>query len=277
MQLNEKADIVEAMAGACGYIDAIESGRIYGWAWNPGNPDMRLRIDIYRGGQLIGSEDADRFRADLLRLGVGDGKHSFVLTLPPELRSVAADEFSAYFHGTDLPLLRGPRVAPQPGEPVPETPSAETPSQPPADPRITSLLLRTDKVEASMSRLIALADVLYRRINVVDQTVNGITLGLASEGPRTDTAQPDFQALSARLENAAQAISDVELFLMRFDVRLKDAADAGDLKRLEARLAAKPGRLLAFAAGFVGSFLALPLALHWGELLALISHALNRS
>jgi hypothetical protein len=60
-----------------GYIDAIEPDRIYGWAWNSGDPSERLMVEIRQGEQLIVRVEANQPRPDLVSNGIGDGCYAF--------------------------------------------------------------------------------------------------------------------------------------------------------------------------------------------------------
>jgi hypothetical protein len=65
-----------------GYIDAIEPDRIYGWAWNSGDPSERLAVEIRQGEQLIVRLEANQLRPDLVSNGIGDGHYAFVANVP---------------------------------------------------------------------------------------------------------------------------------------------------------------------------------------------------
>ena len=45
-----------------GHVDAIEAGRIYGWALDPAAPGQPLRVTIFHGEDELGTVEADRFR-----------------------------------------------------------------------------------------------------------------------------------------------------------------------------------------------------------------------
>ncbi|HVY19759.1 MAG TPA: hypothetical protein VHA70_06715 [Bauldia sp.] len=64
-----------------GRIDAIEGGRVYGWAWHPGAPRQRLSVRILDGDEQVAMVIADKPRIDLRRNGVGDGGHAFDIEL----------------------------------------------------------------------------------------------------------------------------------------------------------------------------------------------------
>lgn len=78
-----------------GYIDRIEGTRVSGWAWNRVRPELSLEIEIRIDGRLATIVTADRFRKDLVKGGIGDGKHSFEAVLdepvaPEDRHRVAA-------------------------------------------------------------------------------------------------------------------------------------------------------------------------------------------
>lgn len=75
-----------------GRVDAIQAGRIYGWAWDRSYPNDRLEVEFRAEtldgrGLVLGRTLADRPREDLVGGGFGDGHHAFEadLVLPPDL------------------------------------------------------------------------------------------------------------------------------------------------------------------------------------------------
>lgn len=93
-----------------GYIDAIEGGRVYGWALDPSDKSHRISVTLFHGAQQLEVTVADRFREDLVGYGDGTGKHAFVVNLDKDLWHRPAAEFHATFTGTSVPLLRGDRA-----------------------------------------------------------------------------------------------------------------------------------------------------------------------
>lgn len=81
-------DNVQPMKGR---VDAIDQGRLYGWAFDPGEPGARLGIRVLQGSQVIAETVADRNRADLRRNGIGDGNHAFEILLPETALARAAE------------------------------------------------------------------------------------------------------------------------------------------------------------------------------------------
>lgn len=64
-----------------GYVDAIMSGRAFGWAWDAEHPSARIAIRLESEGTVVGEGLADRLRVDLKSNGIGDGAHAFELAL----------------------------------------------------------------------------------------------------------------------------------------------------------------------------------------------------
>jgi len=105
--LPEPADLI----GYEGFIEAVEDGRIYGWALDHEAPDKALVIDIYHGTELLVSMVADRHRDDVADYSGGQGNNGFVFNLPRALWGEDSGMFYACYKGTYVPLLRGPKVS----------------------------------------------------------------------------------------------------------------------------------------------------------------------
>jgi len=68
-----------------GFIDGVDNGRVFGWAFDRNAPDRRVAVQLRRDGELVDEAVADRRRGDLIANGVGDGAHAFELPLPGDL------------------------------------------------------------------------------------------------------------------------------------------------------------------------------------------------
>ncbi|MEM4934846.1 MAG: hypothetical protein QXY78_02825, partial [Thermoplasmata archaeon] len=64
-----------------GYLDGIDGQYVYGWAWDPENPEKRLEVVVYVDGEPVAEGVADLYREDLERAGIGDGRYGFKLGL----------------------------------------------------------------------------------------------------------------------------------------------------------------------------------------------------
>jgi len=65
-----------------GYIDAITSNRIYGWAWDAQQPAAKITLRMQVNGKMVGVITADLPREDLKASGIGDGAHAFDAAIP---------------------------------------------------------------------------------------------------------------------------------------------------------------------------------------------------
>ncbi len=68
-----------------GFVDVVNVRCVAGWALDPERPMAAVCLDVFAGGLLIGRALANRYRADLDRAGIGNGRHSFEFMPPPGL------------------------------------------------------------------------------------------------------------------------------------------------------------------------------------------------
>ena len=67
-----------------GLVDSATDFLIAGWARNLAQSEERLRIELRIEDVVVASDIANRERPDLVKAGVGDGRHAFELPLKPE-------------------------------------------------------------------------------------------------------------------------------------------------------------------------------------------------
>jgi hypothetical protein len=70
------------LSGLRGFIDAVGSQGITGWAQNVDHLEAPVCLDIYANNRLIGQTLANQYREDLREAGLGSGRHGFAFTLP---------------------------------------------------------------------------------------------------------------------------------------------------------------------------------------------------
>lgn len=68
-----------------GYVENKGGLLLHGWAYDPLVPDKSIELQIFEKNNLLGEVTANQKMADLLDLGVGEGKHGFEFTLPLNL------------------------------------------------------------------------------------------------------------------------------------------------------------------------------------------------
>jgi O-antigen biosynthesis protein len=62
-----------------GAIDVLTLHEVAGWAWDPRNPDESVIVEILDGDRVLFEVLADRPRADLAAIGLGNGRHGFAV------------------------------------------------------------------------------------------------------------------------------------------------------------------------------------------------------
>ncbi len=123
-----------------GWIDNVAGGQVVGWVWRRDAPDERLMVVVSLDGVDVASGLADRYRADLDRTGIGDGRHGYTLSLPAALTgSMHALAVRVDGEGTYLPASSDFRFSAAPGDPpdlviVPAPVEAQAPPPPPPPP-----------------------------------------------------------------------------------------------------------------------------------------------
>jgi hypothetical protein len=66
-----------------GHIERIEDGLIEGWAMDVANPLVPVELELVDGTGAIARVLANRYRGDLVRAGLADGRCAFGARLPP--------------------------------------------------------------------------------------------------------------------------------------------------------------------------------------------------
>lgn len=207
-----------------GFIDAVEDGRIFGWALDPRAPSEKLMVELYHGRTLLDRVVADRYREDLVDYGDGSGRHAFVYTLPRELWTADPAEFYACYIGTRVPLLRGPRCSrlrlpgdldlavsggggggdfAEPGEPA-----------------------NLDRPAASSG---ADLDALTARIESCERAVVALVHLVHPSSDHELSKSARVEQVSAALETLRGELATIEDFAVRHDGRLKKAETALNL------------------------------------------------
>jgi hypothetical protein len=62
-----------------GHLDFFTVDLLTGWAWDPARPDEPVDVAVLDGEQVVLRFKADRFRQDLAKAGIGNGRHAFSL------------------------------------------------------------------------------------------------------------------------------------------------------------------------------------------------------
>lgn len=246
-------------AGHEGQIDAVEDGRLLGWAWSPAEPARPVDIEICYDGERIGLATADVYREDLERRRIGDGKHGFVFELPPELADRPLAGFSMRLPGTHAPL-----AAPRPPAAAPQSPAAQpAPAAPPdqMEPRLMRLEGAILALQKSLRALQEQPQAGRRPQSAPQPAPQPMhqpapeTAAAPAERPRIDAGRmiERFAAISEerhdilfkQLEETTRAVYRLEVVAQRMEGQLKQLASDREQAEERARRGAREQRRLA--------------------------------
>ena len=188
----------ESAAALRGYIDAVEGTRIYGWAWNPAKPQDRLEVSIFAGNRLLTQTVAEKPRIDLRRNGIGDGAHAFDVDLEAisssdALRVVVSHPDQG---GEDLELLA-------PTEEERAAAATFAASFGPVLDRLETAIVAQRRIQTGHTTSLGELTATARRLAEV----------AIADGGLVDTVQ----GLRERQQAIADRLSELEVFLVRFD------------------------------------------------------------
>lgn len=192
-----------------GRIDAIDGGMVFGWAYDEAHPEDRLEVRILHAGAEIGRVTADRPRADLQRLGVGQGAHAFACALPegisPELAGLTAVAVSAR-NGLETSLDRPLRLDI-------------------ADDAVAGQLRRiADLLEASLTRQDDIRTLQQSMVAAL-RTIHAVQRQQGSADDEETETQAALAHALAKVDEGQHALSErltqIDVFQLRFDETLR--------------------------------------------------------
>ncbi len=224
-----------------GRVDAIDDGRLFGWAFDPAAPGRRLTIRVLLDGKPIAEAIADKERPDLKRSGIGDGGHAFDVMLP-QFASMRAGELVVV-------AINGAGVEQALRVPKPDEQAAEALIAAP----MTRILDKLDMLMAAQRQLQVNQRSLQRPAPVIDGTGSGSSVDLVDvsssiEGLRGDVNQR-LTELDVHLMRLDGVVAGMEKRIEGFQKR-----SSGDIKPLFLLLFV----LVGFAAGALVSISVLP-------------------
>ncbi|RDJ22151.1 hypothetical protein DWF00_23710 [Bosea caraganae] len=214
-----------------GRVDALDGNRLHGWIWDEARPEERLRVRLMLDGRVVAEVVADQGRIDLRRNGIGDGRHAFSMELDDA--TVAVRERLVILGlspatGTELELRLPP------------------PAELAAEAAIAVPLARFfDRVEAliALNRRGQLAQKeLVEKLDEVTERLGG------------NSVQRDEAAETARADHISQRLSELDVFLMRFDTTMRGFDERLIAIRKEAQ---RPLRQATMLLGFMSGLAAL--------------------
>lgn len=194
-----------------GFIDAIEDGRIFGWAFNPENLSEPVKIDIYHVEEFLGTISADRYREDLIEYSGDSGKHAFVFTLPKNLWSEPNENFHACFEGTTVPLLRGKRASVLPEPPIPGAKNSDVAAE-----------TKTERSQEELDKINSLVG----RVETIERLSVGLLGVIDPQSEHQIRNAKTMEEAAARIELTEETVGDIESFVVRIDKQIKEVENA---------------------------------------------------
>jgi len=203
-----------------GHIDRVSSTSIRGWAWDSDEPDVPVSLVVSINGTIVGRCLASRYRPDLEKAGIGDGRHAFTFTLEAPLTPLARHVVAVRREGDGKHLRQSPSVL-EPARTFGETRSA-----------IAQILTTVDGSDDLASRLAFVTDMANQlrqlhadrqsdadaRATLLRQGRNGDTRGdgslIGSDQPRAlviddRLPQPDHDAGSNAILSHMRALQRI--------------------------------------------------------------------
>ena len=87
-------------------IDGIKNGRVNGWAFDAANPKIKVELEILINGESAAIVVADKFREDLHKIGLSDGRCAFEVVVDPALLDTSIVTISVDVLGNNGSLLK---------------------------------------------------------------------------------------------------------------------------------------------------------------------------
>ena len=203
-------------ARLAGYVDAIVSGRIYGWAWDASHPERSVVVEIRNGDRLIGTAEASRFREDLQKLGVGDGRHAFEFDLPEDCRDPPPAGLSIVFQQSGTELGRNLQLTLVSGEGgAAEGDQGEASG---------SAAVRMRRMEDHLAKILNMTLSMHGQLVEQRGMIEALNKGVSS-GTLERRLEASFLAVNRRLDELAKSMAGAEGFLLRTDERLRELSE----------------------------------------------------
>ena len=92
-----------------GNYEVANCETISGWVWDRKQPDSSVSVGVYDGETRLLNIPANQYRQDLWDAGVGNGRHSFVYTVPEKLKDGQPHSIQVKTSETGFVLFNSPR------------------------------------------------------------------------------------------------------------------------------------------------------------------------
>lgn len=201
-----------------GYVEVLGETRVAGWAWCRGRPEKPVEVEIRLGDGVLQRVRADRFRQDLVRAGVGDGRHGFNVVFDEPLSRERKGDLRAFIVcGPDGPYVPLASPAGKPAAQASKNDIAEG-SREAAETSLQAILTAIPDLQKSIDE----------RLQAVTGNIRSALTQLAAEaklaGRTIEAKCDDLRSTQASLE---RHISSLEVFQARLDAALAIIQERG--------------------------------------------------
>lgn len=229
-----------------GRIDAVEGGRVYGWAWDRKAPEARLEVQVWLGERHLGTVVADKDRSDLRGNGIGDGQHAFELALDSAVADASKGDPKGEIKGEITALARSPATGALVALAKPS--AAESVAERVVAPPLRRIAEGLDVLRAGQRRI-------YEAQQAALQSVKDLVLRNQDlHADKLTALEQGFAEIRTAQQALANQFTEMEVFYMRFDAALRELdtkikAPRNAADRTLRKVVAGLGVVLAVAAG----------------------------
>lgn len=201
-----------------GYVEVLGDTRVAGWAWCRERPEKPVEVEIRLGDGVLQRVRADRFRQDLVRAGVGDGRHGFNVVFDEPLPRERKGDLRAFIVcGPDGPYV--PLASPA-GKPVAKASNNGIPEG------------SREAAEASLQAIVtAIPDLqksIDERLQAATGNIRSALTQLAAEAKLAGrTIEAKCEELRSTQTSLERHVSSLEVFQARLDAALATIQENG--------------------------------------------------
>ena len=214
----QKEDPATLRESVVGYVEVLGETRVAGWAWCRGRPEKPVEVEIRLGDGVLQRVRADRFRQDLVRAGVGDGRHGFNVVFDEPLPREQKGDLRAFIVcGPDGPYVPLASPAGKPAAQASKNDIAEG-SREAAETSLQAIVTAIPDLQKSIDE----------RLQAVAGNIRSALTQIAGEaklaGRTIEAKCEDLRSTQTSLE---RHVSSLEVFQARLDAALAIIQERG--------------------------------------------------
>ncbi|MGO1117744.1 hypothetical protein ACTL6U_03530 [Rhodovibrionaceae bacterium A322] len=215
-----------------GFVDVVGQTGLNGWAWLPGHPEEKVRLEVVSDGVVVGFTTADQYREDLKNRGLGDGHHAFEWFYASAVARIDPNDITVRFAETKE-LLGG----------IEETNSTARLAI--IDRKLAEMERRSKRRELVMTQL----GQRFKQLETVLQSIEKNDASKPEETEEKPQAQLPVQVsaeTSSSLDRLERELIELQSFIVRVESRVKNVVDQRQVTELHKALSHRPTWLVVF-------------------------------